>query len=176
MGGRVTLHAALAHPDAVEAMVLIGATGGIESDRERTDRRAADELLATRIEEIGVPDFLDEWLGNPLFTGLTPEAARTEDRRRNSAAGLAASLRSTGTGMQQPLWNRLGDITAPTLILVGEHDGKFRALGERLVARLPDASLVVIAGAGHSTHLERPRATVDAIATWLSRRAPDRSS
>lgn len=176
MGGRVTLHAALARPDAVRAMVLIGATAGIDDDGERADRRAADERVATRIETIGVDAFLDEWLANPLFAGLTPEAARVEDRRRNSAAGLAASLRATGTGTQEVLWGRLADITAPTLVVVGEQDAKFRELGERLVAHLPDASLAVVQDAGHSAHLERPEATVEAITGWVSRRARDRSS
>ena len=96
MGGRVALHAALAHPDAVEALVLIGATGGIDNPHERSKRRADDERLADRIEQIGVDDFLTEWLAKPLFVGLTNETAQLADRRRNTAAGLASSLRFLG--------------------------------------------------------------------------------
>jgi len=173
MGGRVALHAALSHADEVEELVLIGATAGIDDPAERDARRAADAALADRIEQIGVGAFVDEWLRNPLFAGLDPTSAQAEDRRRNTAAGLASSLRSTGTGTQQPLWDRLGEIRSPTLVLAGEHDAKFRALGQRLAAGIPDASFVVVAGAGHTTHLERPEATVDAVLEWraaLSRR------
>ncbi|MDX2380173.1 MAG: alpha/beta fold hydrolase [Acidimicrobiia bacterium] len=167
MGGRVTLHAALAQPELVSAMVLIGATAGIDSDSERVERRAADELLADRIEQIGVADFVEEWLRNPLFAGLTPETAQVEDRCRNTAAGLATSLRCTGTGTQEPLWSRLPSIAVPTLILAGEHDAKFRTLGHRLTSSIPDSTLLVIPDAGHTTHLEQPRTTTDAIASWL---------
>ena len=92
--------------------------------------------------------------------------AQRDDRLRNTAAGLAASLRSTGTGTQEPLWDRLGEVTCPVLVLVGEHDEKFTALGRRLAAGLPDATMTVIADAGHSVHLEQPVATADAIASW----------
>lgn len=172
MGGRVALHAALAHPDAVEALVLIGATGGIDNPHERSKRRADDERLADRIEQIGVDDFLTEWLAKPLFVGLTNETAQLADRRRNTAAGLASSLRSTGTGTQQPLWNRLPEIVAPTLVIVGERDTKFRQLGDRTVSATPNSGLVVIDSAGHSAHLERPAETVEAIVDWYATLGP----
>jgi len=138
MGGRVALHAALAHPSDVERLVLIGATAGIDDPNDRAARRAADEELADRIERIGVESFVDEWLANPLFDGLTDVTAMRADRLRNTAAGLAASLRLTGTGTQTPLWDRLGSIAVPVLVLAGARDIKFRALGERLAATLPE--------------------------------------
>jgi 2-succinyl-6-hydroxy-2,4-cyclohexadiene-1-carboxylate synthase len=167
MGGRVALHTALAHPEVVERLVLIGATAGIDDPDERAARRAADERLADHIEAVGVSAFIDEWLVNPLFAGLTDATAQRADRLRNSPAGLAASLRATGTGTQTPLWDRLGEIECPVLVLVGEHDAKFTDLGHRLVDGLSQADLVVVPGAGHSVHLEQPDATVDAIAAWL---------
>ena len=167
MGGRVALHTALARPEVVDRLVLIGATAGIDDPDERAARRAADERLADHIEAVGVTTFIDEWLANPLFAGLTDATAMRADRLRNTPAGLAASLRSTGTGTQTPLWDRLGEIGCPVLVLVGEHDAKFTDLGRRLVEGLPRAELVVVPGAGHSVHLEQPDATVAAIAAWL---------
>ncbi len=148
--------------------MLIGATAGIDDPVERAARRTADERLADHIEAVGVPTFVDEWLANPLFAGLTDATAQRTDRLRNSPAGLAASLRATGTGTQTPLWDRLGEIQCPVLVLVGEHDSKFTDLGRRLVDGLPQGELVVVPGAGHSVHLEQPDATVDAIVTWLA--------
>ncbi len=169
MGGRVSLHAALAHPERVRALVLIGATAGIDELDERLARRAADELLADHIEVVGVDTFIDEWLGNALFAGLTEQTAMRDDRLRNTAGALAASLRATGTGTQEPLWGRLGEIDVPVLILVGEHDTKFRAIGERMAGLLSAPMFEVIAGAGHSVHLEQPDATAAAIADWHRR-------
>jgi len=167
MGGRVALHATLAHPEAVQRLVLIGATAGIDDPDERSARRDADGRLADHIEDVGVPTFVDEWLRNPLFAGLTGETALRADRLRNTPAGLAASLRSTGTGTQTPLWDRLGEVACPVLVLVGEHDVKFNELGRRLVDGIADAELIAVPDAGHSVHLEQPVATADAIANWL---------
>lgn len=167
MGGRVALHAAVARPEFVERLVLIGATAGIEDDDERSARRRADDVLADRIVTIGIEAFVDEWLANPLFAGLTPDTAHRDDRLRNTAVGLSSSLRATGTGTQEPLWSRLGSIAAPTLVLAGASDAKFTELGQRMAAALPDARFGSIDGAGHSVHLEQPEATVDAIVAWL---------
>ena len=52
LGGRIALHLALAFPDLVERLVLIGATGGLDSEEERKQRRVADESLADRLEEV----------------------------------------------------------------------------------------------------------------------------
>ncbi len=167
MGGRVALHAALAHPERVTSLVLIGATAGIVDSAERFERREWDERLADRIEAIGVDMFIDEWLANPLFGGLDEESAARNDRLRNTAEGLASSLRTCGTGTQDSLWDRLAEIHCPTLVLVGEHDTKFRALGDRLVAAIPDSRLTIIADSGHSVHLEAPQATAAALSEFL---------
>ena len=168
MGGRVALHAALAHRDVVERLVLIGATPGIVDDAERAGRRSADDALAGHIEEVGVAAFIEEWLGNPLFAGLTDETAQRADRLRNTAAGLASSLRLAGTGTQEPLWEQLGDIECPVLLIVGAADSKFRTIADRMAEMLPDATVASIDGAGHSAHLEQPGATADALVDWLA--------
>jgi len=166
MGGRVGLHAALAHPDRVESLVLIGATAGLDSQSERQQRRSADEALATRIESIGVAAFIDEWLANPLFAGLTEEQSQRADRLRNTSEGLAASLRSTGTGTQEPLWDMLAEIDIPVLVIAGERDDKFRAIGERLAVGLPRSIFEVVPDAGHSVHLEQPASTAQILSDW----------
>lgn len=158
MGGRVALRLALDHPDRVERLVLIGATAGIDDPAERAARRAADEALARSIEADGVAAFLDRWLAQPLFAGLEPEPDDLAARLANNPAGLAASLRRAGTGtMDPPWWDALGAVTAPTTVVAGEHDAKFRTLGQRLVDALPGpTALTVVPGAGHACHLERP--------------------
>jgi 2-succinyl-6-hydroxy-2,4-cyclohexadiene-1-carboxylate synthase len=168
MGGRVALHAALALGERIERLVLVGAGPGLEDASERAARRAADEALAERIEAIGVEAFAREWAAQPLFAGQ-PErvaAAAHADRLRNSAAGLAAALRGLGTGVMEPLWDRLGELVAPVTLVVGERDGKYRAIAERMAARLPDARLVIVPGAGHAAHLESP----DHVATHVAAR------
>ena len=157
LGGRVLLHVALAHPELVAGMILISTTAGIEDPDERAHRRTTDNALADRIERIGVDAFLTEWLEQPLFAGLTVTDVERRERTSNSAAGLAASLRSCGTGTQTPLWARLGELDVPTLIVTGTDDHKFTALGKRLAEGLPSATHRPMAATGHSCAAQRPQ-------------------
>ncbi|MGH9164351.1 MAG: alpha/beta fold hydrolase [Acidimicrobiales bacterium] len=169
MGGRVALHLALARPDLVERLVLIGATAGIEDDDERAARRAADAVLATELEHDGVDAFLDRWLAQPHFAGLTPEAAGRQARGENTASGLADALRHLGTGNQEPLWGRLLDIAMPVLLVAGERDERFCELAMRMGAWIGGlASLAMVPAAGHACHLERPDAFADLLRPWLA--------
>ncbi|HPB45584.1 MAG: alpha/beta fold hydrolase [Microthrixaceae bacterium] len=169
MGARVALHAALTRPEAIDRLVLISGTAGIDDPNEREQRRVRDEALAERIEDLGIDAFLDEWLALPMFAGLTDETRFLEQRRTNTAAGLASALRHSGTGTQEPLWDRLGELTMPTLVIVGELDPTYEALGERLVDGIGDSSMFVVVGnSGHSPHLEQPEAVIDLITTWAA--------
>ncbi|HUZ21006.1 MAG TPA: alpha/beta fold hydrolase [Acidimicrobiales bacterium] len=171
MGGRVCLLLALAEPELVEGLVLVGATPGIVDGAERAARRASDEALAGRIEALGLEGFLDEWLAGPLFAHLTPAQADREARLVNTAAGLAAALRALGTGRQEPCWERLGELAMPVLAVAGEDDAKFAALAERMARAIgPNARAALLAGAGHAVAFERPGAFVGELRRFLAGR------
>jgi 2-succinyl-6-hydroxy-2,4-cyclohexadiene-1-carboxylate synthase len=166
MGGRIALHVALAAPERVEHLILVATTAGIDDEAERAARRDADERLAVFAEAATIEQFADRWAAQPVFAGTPPDAARIwrEDLVRNDPRALAAVLRAIGTGAMDPLWGRLGELTMPATVLVGERDAKFLALGERLAAALPAAELVVVPGAGHGLPREAPEAVSAAIA------------
>lgn len=168
MGGRLALHVALGHPELVERMILIGATAGIESAAERVERQASDDLLAEELERDGLDAFLSRWLSQPLFATLPDDHAGLEARRTNTVAGLAASLRMMGTGTQESLWDRLGEITAPTMLVVGTQDLKFTVLAERMVAAMSDANILMLNGCGHACHLEAPDAFVGIVDDFVN--------
>ena len=165
MGGRIALHAALARPELVTQLILLGASPGLADPGERAARRAADDALADRIEQIGVERFAAEWAELPLWEGQ-PErvrAAANADRLRNTADGLAAALRGLGTGALEPLWDQLGELAMPVTLVAGERDAKFRGIAERMAERIPRAEVRVISGAGHAAQLERPELVAAAI-------------
>ena len=79
-----------------------------------------------------------------------------EQRLQNTAAGLANSLRGVGSGRQPPLHDKLAKLRLPVLLISGALDSKYSALAYDMARRLPEASVHVVAGAGHTIHLERP--------------------
>ncbi len=171
MGGRACLHLALERPEVVEALVVLGATAGLDDEAARAERVAADEVLARRLEDEGLEAFLDRWLALPLFGGLSPEAQHRPARLDNDPLALATSLRLAGTGAQQPLWDRLHLVEVPVLVVAGALDERFVATGERLVAAFGgDAELRLVPGAGHAAHLEQPQSFLDVVRPWLAER------
>ena len=156
MGGRIALHVALTHPDLVSHLVLCSTTAGIDDPAERAARLAADSHLASHIRDVGVDTFLTEWLAQPMFSSLAVTTHDAEVRAANTAEGLAASLESAGTGTQEPLWDRLHILAMPVLVVTGENDQKFTALGRRLVDCIGEnARHVEVPGAGHAVPFER---------------------
>jgi 2-succinyl-6-hydroxy-2,4-cyclohexadiene-1-carboxylate synthase len=160
MGARAALRFAIAHPAFVGCLVLEAPSAGIGDADGRAARRADDEALALALERDGIASFVDAWERTPVLAGaarLTPDdrAAIRAVRTSHDPAGLAASLRGAGQGSMEPLHDRLSEITARTLVIVGADD----PVGERaaaVAAGIPGARLVVIDGAGHAPHLEKP--------------------
>jgi len=163
MGARIALHVANAAPERVAALVLESGSPGLATGEERRARRASDAALATAIERDGVEAFVARWERLPLFATQErlPMAAREELRRqrlRNSVTGLANSLRGMGTGAQESLWDRLGVMSVPTLLVAGALDDKFCRIGRAMADAMPRAALAIVPDAGHAVHLERPEA------------------
>lgn len=159
MGGRIALYTALS--GYFRALILESASAGIEDAREREQRHQSDELVAERIEREGMAAFVDYWERIPLFASqsrLPPEVRQQLHRQRlhNSTTGLANSLRGVGTGAQPALYTQLPALRIPVLLLAGELDEKFVAINQRMAQLLPQATLHIVARAGHTIHLEQP--------------------
>jgi 2-succinyl-6-hydroxy-2,4-cyclohexadiene-1-carboxylate synthase len=168
LGARVALQVLLGTDLLLSKAVVIGATGGIEDPAERSARRAGDEAMADALEVSGDVDaFIDGWVGSPMFSRLGDTADATE-RRRNTAAGLASSLRLAGTGTQEPLWDRLGTIELPLLALAGSDDNRFAAHALRLARLAPHGVASLIPGGGHAAHLAQPDPALRVVRHWLS--------
>jgi len=163
MGARVALQMAVQRPHRVLGLIVESGTAGLEEAGERARRMADDEALAQRIESEGVAAFVAEWLARPLFAGLEklPPAQREAQRQRrlrNSARGLAHSLRGMGTGAMAPVWAALADLPRPALFIAGELDPKFVAIARRMAGLVGRSRLAIIPGSGHTVHAEQPEA------------------
>ncbi len=177
MGGRLALMYASMYPERVSRLVLESASPGLSDPVERQQRQESDEQLATEIERGGIGAFVETWEDHPLFRlqRRMPESKQTQMRTirmANTAAGLAMSLRGMGTGAQEPLHDRLAQLNMPTLILAGEEDAKFRAIGKQMAAAIPSATYRIVPGAGHTTYWENPEACLKIVRPFLHGEEP----
>jgi 2-succinyl-6-hydroxy-2,4-cyclohexadiene-1-carboxylate synthase len=166
MGGRLALHLALAEPERVARLVLIGASPGLADAAERQDRQRLDEELADWLEGSTIEEFAARWAQTPVLAGQPPAVAELvhQDRLRNTPADLARALRGLGTGALPSVWDRLGELAMPVTLIVGERDEKFRGIAQEMVAAIPQAEVVIVPGTGHAVHLEAPGRVAEVIA------------
>jgi 2-succinyl-6-hydroxy-2,4-cyclohexadiene-1-carboxylate synthase len=172
---------AVNQPDRVSALILESASAGIQDAHDRQQRAEADLALARRIVKIGVEDFVAEWEQLPIWESqrtLPVELLRLQRdiRLRNSAVGLANSLRGMGQGAQPSYWDRLGEIDVPVLLMAGALDRKFVGIAGQMGVRIADATLSVVPEVGHAVHLERPDEFLVDVRGFLARcERPDAS-
>ncbi|HXV92154.1 MAG TPA: alpha/beta hydrolase [Pseudonocardia sp.] len=163
MGSFVARRAARIAPDRVAALVLIGSA--------ESTVNAVTQEVRTLIADLPDPvpvEFAREFaagtvhvrLPDPFFDGVVAE----------SAAVPARVWRSTWEGfLAYDDTAELAGISAPTLVVWGEHDGLFdREQQDRLVRRIPGARLVVHPDAGHCPNWERPGRVADDIEAFLT--------
>jgi 3-oxoadipate enol-lactonase len=159
LGGRAAVELALAAPGRVRALVLVGS--GLAGhpfrepallelwDQSEGAIERGDHLEAARVE-------IDTWV-----VGVGREAAAVEPavRRRVEAMLLAAYAHGEAdlTEPDPPAAARLGEVAAPALVLVGEHDRPdIHAMAAALAEGIPRAERAVLAGTAHLPNMERP--------------------
>ena len=173
MGGAVALDLALAHPDRVRALVLIGPAVRGAPYPEITDPQTAD--LVARAEAAEESEDWDElnrleawiWLDGP-----TAEEGRVGGATRELFLDMnGRALRAVDPGERarvEDAWPRLGDIKVPVLVLVGRLDVEdMRSVDEGLAERLPDARLLWLDGVAHLPHFEADPTTLREIAGFV---------
>jgi len=173
MGGMITQQLVLAEGYRIAGVILMDTGHGrLEVDP------ALIELGVTvaRTEGIDVlADLMAALEDDPLTTDAyrrkvaeDPAYAERGDQnlRASSPAMFAAMLQQIPA--QDDRLPRLGEITAPTLVVVGAEDTPFLAPSERMAAAIPGARLAVLPGGGHSPQFEAPDAWWDAVSGFLA--------
>jgi pimeloyl-ACP methyl ester carboxylesterase len=166
MGGEVSLHLALAHPERVEKLVLLNSAGW--QDLQQGHRMMLPGWLLEGIFK----NYLVQRLFFPL-TVYNRQFANTDNFNRffffNDQIPAATLIKLTRDNDSGQLAGRLGEIRQPALLIWGENDRTIPlAQGEAMAGQLPDSRLVVIEKCGHLTFLEKPQQTLDAILAFLA--------
>jgi len=161
MGGGAVLDFALEYPERVGNLVLIGsAIGGFRPDfgppKEWDELVAADEAGdLERISELEVGIWVD---GPRRSPGEVDPAVRDLVREMNL---IALQNEATELGEEwepdPPAADRLPDVHAPTLLVVGDEDQpRIFAAADLLERELPNTRRVVMHGTAHLPNMERP--------------------
>ena len=160
LGGGLAIDFALRHPGRVIGLVLIG-TSVTGAPWSSTEAEAMIEAAEEDAFERGDRDMLNkvqahEWLDGPRAqSGRVGGDARALFLEMNS---LALHKPDLGGEVRPPdAWHRVGEIAAPSLLLVGDQD--FTALIDRhehLSEEMPNAFAAVLENVAHIPTLERP--------------------
>jgi len=173
MGGAIAQQLALRHPDRLASLTLVATTAGGDDLPNQT------AALAGHFSSVTEPDWTDRsavieylvadfraYAGSLPFdeAGIRATAGQDVDRTLDIQVALTNHSHIAITG--EPWRPRLGEITAPTLVLHGTEDPLFPLPhGEMLAREIPNARLVPLPGAGH----ELPRAVWDQVLPELVR-------
>jgi pimeloyl-ACP methyl ester carboxylesterase len=80
-----------------------------------------------------------------------------------------------GRSLNPPAIDRLQEISAPTLVMVGQLDTPdFHDIASTIADRIPRARKVVIPGVGHMANLEAPTRFDDLVAAFLAEVSAER--
>ena len=172
VGGQTAIDLALAHPDRVAGLVLIGtAIRGAPYPHLEHGPTAELNAMFEAAEADGDLDELgrlDAWM---WLDGPASQEGRVGGEVRKlfiEMNGLALRAASPGEQAQlPPAWPRLGEITAPTLVMIGRLDAEdVQPIAEQAAARIMGAELMYLDGVAHLPHLEGDRTTIEAIAEF----------
>lgn len=160
IGGGIAIDFALQHPEITGALVLAasGLGGSTGSPEMAAQYAEIDAVLARE----GVPAAVEcesrLWVDGPRRTPDQVDASvRERVRIMNTAISLQPEEVGTRERLDPPAITRLGEITAPTLVVVGDGDvPDVIATADLLASRIAGARKVILPDVAHMLTMERP--------------------
>lgn len=182
MGGWVSWRYALAYPERVDGLILIDAAGAPLREDETPPplnlgfRLMRNPLLRPLIAQITPRDLVKKSLLDTTAVDdiVTEEMVdRYWELLRFPGNRRATAVRAQ-TDREETYADRLGEISAPTLIVWGKEDQLIYATAaETFAARIKDSEVVILEGVGHLPMEEAPDATANAIRRFIEGRQPE---
>jgi len=171
MGGHVALDLALARPELVDRLVVVGSgIDGWEHEPSLTAAWAEEETAFERgdLDEVAWIN-VRTWLDGPTRgEGEVPSALRRRVYEMQRLALDHENPAATRDWLTPSRRARLGDLSAPTLVLVGALDQRdFRRIARFLASEIPGARFEELPSVAHLPPLEHPEAFARTILGFL---------
>ncbi len=175
-GGFIALDYALRYPDSISRLILISTAPAVDywpEIRANMRRRGATNEMVESFESGSWTTDAEleahvDLVGHLNFAAANERLAREVLRDTvYSAYARSAAFDLLETYDVEP---RLGEISVPTLVVVGRED-VFTPMSQadRLHRDIAGSELIVIEAAGHFNYAERPESFFAAVRSWLGR-------
>jgi pimeloyl-ACP methyl ester carboxylesterase len=160
-GGRCAIDLALAHPDRVLGLGLIGAGVSGAPEPDPLDFAVPVQQLwqaYEAVEEAGDLDALNRIEAHAWLDGWAAEEGRVAGAARELFLAMNdVALRAEPPGERATpsgAWDRLAELSVPALVLLGELDVVCEPASLHIARQVIGARYEVLAGTGHLPHLE----------------------
>ncbi|MEX0944309.1 MAG: 2-succinyl-6-hydroxy-2,4-cyclohexadiene-1-carboxylate synthase [Balneolaceae bacterium] len=170
MGGRLVFQLLKSNPELFEQVFIESAHCGLNSEKERSERRQIDEIRAHKIEA-NYQQFVNEWMKLPLFTSKNSEIPDSELKKiylSQDPKAMAASLRGFGAGSMPTVCDQLSEINLPVHLFAGESDQKYVELLSDISSKNEHFTLSIVQQAGHRIHQDQPESLIAEFKKRLS--------
>lgn len=171
-GGKIALDFTLAHPEMVEKLVLVAPSVSGTTPSPEVLQFAEEEEAALEAEDLDRATELNlrMWVDGPK---REPGMVKSEVRERvremqRRAFDTVFPEEAIEQDLEPPAANRLHEVQAPTLIIVGDYDIQPKiAQAHQLAADISGARLVVIENVAHMVTMEKPAEFNTAVLDFL---------
>ena len=178
MGGAASLNFALAYPDRVTGLILVGSglngwenpnteAGPVEWEQEAEDAFNAGDYEAASEYEVHM------WVDGPRRQPEQVNPAVRDRVRDMNTVGIRYAARRLGKEerLNPPAAQRLSEIRVPTLVIYGDEDQRDMPLiSSYLAEHITGAKLVVMPGTAHVPNMEQPIEFNQLVRAWLTAR------
>jgi len=173
MGGRIAIDYAVEYPEKVAALVLVGpGVSGYDFATEEMNRYIEELTAAFEADDFSAvtETFARWWCDGPQRTpDQVDPTVRQHVLEMLAGSGQRWRYYSLERGLEPAAVSRLGDIRAPTLVILGDLDVPIiRDIAELLVREVPEARLATITGVAHMVNMEKPEEFNEVLLEFLS--------
>jgi len=182
MGGGLAMDYALANPGKVAALVMVDSgPSGLALDVPEPPAFAAAESAY----KAGDLDLVAEIETQIWFDGMGRAPDQVDPKMRQLLYEMnrnALAQDAKGLGKRQPdaehsAAGRLGELTMPVLIIVGDQDIPYMlAAADYMLDRIPSASKMIMSDAAHLPNMDHPAQFQRLVLDFLAEMAPGQSA
>ena len=171
LGGKVAVNFALAHPEALSALVLVDATSEKSTMTPEATTLMEETFRLARSQGTGAA-FAYDLTNNPATRTRFRSHPETLERMRHKTILTPVDgyiYSRTASMKKESVTSRLPEIKVPTLIVYGEDDLPFITAVKTLNEGIAGSELVEIKGVGHAPQYEAPDRFNEALTGFLTR-------